>query len=108
MYLSYFIHAKYRFCGHGDTCLFVVLWTLVRGPKDLYSMVGKHDQYAGTIISGACDLLLFFYIHVPNFSKKKKLKGMCVIKMLKIILCVCFSKKKMLKIIIYTISSIVT
>ena len=74
MYLSYFIHAKYRFCGHGDACLFVVLWTLVNGPKDLYSMVGRHDQYAGTIISGACDLLLFFYIHVPNFSKKKKIE----------------------------------
>ena len=54
-----------------ETCLFVVLWTLVHGHKDLYSMVGKHDRYAGTIISGACDLLLIFYIHVPNFSKKK-------------------------------------
>ena len=61
-----------------ETCLFVVLWTLVHGHKDLYSMVGKHDRYAGTIISGACDLLLIFYIHVPNFSKKIFFWKVCV------------------------------
>lgn len=79
-----------------ETCLFVVLWTLVHGHKDLYSMVGKHDQYAGTIISGACDLLLIFYIHVPNFSKKKKIfeRYVCNQNVENYHVCVCFSKKK--------------